>query len=604
MSKTLESNTDRVDEAIDPILAAVISNRLNAINREMNDALMRSARSALISVARDMSGALMTADGTLISLANSLPIHILGSHLQVESLLRHHPTLRNGDAYLHNDPYEGCTHPADFTLLVPVLIDDEHCFTLTLLAHQADIGNSKPTTYMSDAKDVYNEGALIFTATQIQRDYEDIDDIVRMCRKRIRAADQWFADYRAMVGAIRLGEQRIREMCERFGAHTILRHLKWMADYGDEMMAAAIRELPAGRAEYEVRHDPSPTLMPDGFRIHVAVEIDPEAAKITVDLMDNDDCMPNGLNLSEATTLAGSLIGVMTSIPQRVPITGGSFRRIEVKMREGAAVGKAAFPHSASLATTNLLYRLIGAVQCAFAEIGYGLGSGAGALGMSAAWGVISGHDPRFDDRFYVNQLFSAFGGGPGTAQVDGWINYGGGGVNGMLLRDSTEVVESKYPIQVESVRVVPGSGGAGKYRGAPGQEIVYGPRFSAMELAVAADGMLNPPAGVHGGLPGSTAEMFIVSPDGAEEPMSGLSLVEIDAGYRVRSIDNGGGGYGDPIDRDSEKVLVDVVGGYETIERASSVYGVVLSGSIDDLSIQVDVDETAALRASMRAGR
>ncbi|WP_165478376.1 hydantoinase B/oxoprolinase family protein [Arthrobacter sp. S39] len=601
MSETLESPATRTDDVIDPILATVISHRLNAINREMNDALMHSARSALISVARDMSGALMTADGTLISLANSLPIHILGSHLQVESLRRHHPTLRNGDAYLHNDPYEGCTHPADFTLLVPVVIDDVHCFTLTLLAHQADIGNSQPTTYMFDAKDVYNEGALIFTATQIQRDYEDVEDIIRMCRKRIRAADQWYADYRAMIGAIRLGEQRIREMSERFGAQTILRHLKWMANYGDEMMGAAIRELPAGRAEYEVRHDPAPGLMPDGFRIHAAVEIDPKEGKIIVDLTDNDDCMPNGLNLSEATTLAGALIGVMTSLPKQVPITGGSFRRIEVKMREGAAVGKAAFPHSASLATTNLLYRLIGAVQCAFANIAYGLGSGAGASGMSAAWGVISGHDRRFGDRFYVNQLFSAFGGGPATARVDGWINFGGGGVNGMLLRDSIEVVESKYPVRIESVRIVPGSGGAGKFRGAPGQEITYGPRFSEMELAVAADGMVHPPAGVHGGHAGGAAQMFVVAPDGSEKPLPGLSLLALDAGYRVRSIDNGGGGYGDPLDREPARVLADVVEGYETAERARSIYGVALVGVLEENTLRFLPEETVSLRSSMR---
>ncbi|MFA5607389.1 MAG: hydantoinase B/oxoprolinase family protein [Leucobacter sp.] len=596
-TQTLQPSIEEDDTEIDPILAAVISNRLNAINREMNDALMRSARSALIAVARDMSGALMTADGTLISLANSLPIHMLGSHLQSNSLLTHQPDLRNGDAYLHNDPYEGCTHPADFTLMVPVVVDGEHSFTLTLLAHQADIGNSQPTTYMFDAKDVYNEGALIFTATQIQRDYEDIDDIIRMCKKRIRASDQWFSDYRAMIGAIRLGEQRLREACERFGAKTILRHLKWMADYGEQMMAAAIRELPAGRAEAEVWHDPAEGLMPDGFRIHAAVEIDPENARIIVDLTDNDDCMPNGLNLSEATTLAGSLIAVTTAMPQHVPITGGTYRRVEVKMREGAAVGKVAFPYSASLATTNLLYRLIGAIQCAFAEVAHGLGSGAGASGMSAAWGVISGKDPRFGDRYYVNQLFSAFGGGPATAQVDGWINYGGGGVNGMLLRDSVEVVESKYPVQVESLRIVPGSGGAGKNRGAPGQEIIYGPRFSEMELAVSADGIVHPPAGVNGGQPGGSAEMFIVAPDGEEQVLPGLSITEIPAGYRVRSIDNGGGGYGEPTEREPERVLADVLAGYETLERARAVYRVALTGEVHDDTLRIDEDETQRLR-------
>jgi N-methylhydantoinase B len=586
-------------EGIDPILAAIISNRLNAINREMNDALMRSARSALIAVARDMSGAILTADGQLISLANSLPIHMLGTHLQAAALKRHHPVVENGDAYLNNDPYEGGTHPADLTLLVPVVVDGEHCFTLTLLAHQADIGNSEPTTYMYRARDVYNEGALIFTATQVQRGYEDIEDIVRMCRKRIRAADQWYGDYRAMVGAIRLGEARLRETCERFGVRTILRHLHWMADYGDQMMAAVIRELPTGRAEHEVRHDAAGDIMPDGFRIHAAVEIDPVAAKIVVDLTNNDDCMDNGLNLSEATTLAASLIGVMSAIPERVPLTGGTFRRIDVKMREGAAVGKPSYPHSASLATTNLLYRLVGCVQAAFAKLAYGLGSGESALGMSAAWGVISGRDPRFGNRFYVNQLFSAFGGGPATAFADGLVSSGGGAVHGMLLRDSVEVLESKYPVQVDSVRIIPGSGGAGKFRGAPGQELVYGPRFSPMRLAVTADGVDNPPAGVHGGLSGIGAATYRVGPDGLEEKLPGLILTELAPGYRVRSIDNGGGGYGDPLERDTERVLNDVLRGFETVERAEQIYGVVLKGDADD-GLYVDAGATTAARSGI----
>src|SRR5688500_15482943 len=106
------SNNTRSSEAleVDPILAAVIANRLNSINREMNESLMRSARSALIAIARDMSGAILTANGELVSVANSLPGHMLGTGFQIASLKEHHPNLRNGDAFLHNDPYEGGTH--------------------------------------------------------------------------------------------------------------------------------------------------------------------------------------------------------------------------------------------------------------------------------------------------------------------------------------------------------------------------------------------------------------------------------------------------------------------------------------------------------------
>ena len=109
-----------------------------------------------------------------------------------------HPELKRGDAFLHNSPYHGCSHAADHTILVPVIDDaGTHRFTVLAKAHQADCGNSMPTTYMGAARDVYEEGALIFPAVQVQRDYRDIEDIVRMCQMRIRVPEQWWGDYLA-----------------------------------------------------------------------------------------------------------------------------------------------------------------------------------------------------------------------------------------------------------------------------------------------------------------------------------------------------------------------------------------------------------------------
>src|SRR6266566_3638459 len=112
-----------------------------------------------------------------------------------------HPRLRRGDAFLHNSPYHGCTHPADHSILVPVIDDDGiHRFTVLAKGHQADCGNALPTTYMGAAKDVYAEGALIFPAVKVQEDYEHVMDIVRMCRMRMRVPDQWWGDYLATSG--------------------------------------------------------------------------------------------------------------------------------------------------------------------------------------------------------------------------------------------------------------------------------------------------------------------------------------------------------------------------------------------------------------------
>ena len=127
-----------------------------------------------------------------------------------------HDDLAPGDAFLHNDPYRGNSHAADHSILVPVFVGGRHVITAVAKAHQADCGNALPTTYSPTARDVYEEGALIFPCVRIQRAAEDVDDIVRMCRARIRVPDQWYGDYLAALGAARIAERRVQELIGRY----------------------------------------------------------------------------------------------------------------------------------------------------------------------------------------------------------------------------------------------------------------------------------------------------------------------------------------------------------------------------------------------------
>jgi len=180
----------------DGVRLALLSNRFEGICRKMANTLMRTGRSGVLNTARDFSCCIvtgghpqnLTGGHELLATAESLPIHVLaGPDMMARYMAETHPDLARGDAYLHNSPYHGCSHPADHTFLVPV-IDDEgrHRFTVLAKAHQADCGNSIPTTYHGSARDVYEEGALIFPAVQIQRGYQTIEDVVRMCQMRIR----------------------------------------------------------------------------------------------------------------------------------------------------------------------------------------------------------------------------------------------------------------------------------------------------------------------------------------------------------------------------------------------------------------------------------
>jgi N-methylhydantoinase A len=562
------------DDAGEAALMAVLANRFDAIVHEMSNTLLRAARSAVINMGRDFSCAICTADNRLLSSAEGLPVHIFGMHLQTAAMCALHPDLAEGDAFLHNDPYLGNSHPADHTILVPVFAEGAHMFTVCAKAHQADIGNSLPTTYHAAARDVYEEGALIFPCVRVQRDGRDIGDTIRMCRARIRVPEQWYGDYLAAVGAARIGERRLKELVARYGRDTLARFVEEWFDYAERRMMGAIRRLPAGRLRRDGRHDPMPPQLPDGIPLSVSVEIDPRAGCITVDLTDNLDCVDCGLNQSQATATNNACNGVFNCIEHDIPHNAGSLRRIDVRLRENCVAGIPRHPHSCSMATTNVAHWLVNLTQSAFAGLGdgYGLAEGGGA--MSAAIAVVSGRDPRRGEARYVNQLILGVNGGPASARSDGWVMYGLPVVAGLMYRDSIELDELKHPMRVRSLRLVPDSGGAGRHRGAPGCEIVYGPTHDEMTVVVPCDMQQNPPRGVNGGHDGRAAETWKIHADGREERLPGFATVVLRRGEWIRGLDNGGGGYGDPRTRDPSRIRRDVLEGWISEESARAIYG------------------------------
>ena len=587
---------------MDPVLMAVLANRLNAIVREMTNTLLRTARSAVLAVVRDFSCSLVTADNRLLCPGEGVPVHIFGSSLQTQAMCDLHTDLAPGDAFLHNDPYMGNTHPADHMFMVPVFVDGEHLFTACAKAHQADCGNSIPSTYHANARDVYEEGALIFPCVRVQRDYRDIDDIIRMCRRRIRVPEQWYGDYLATIGAARIGERRLVELVQRYGADVIKQFVEdWFA-YSERRMIEAIRELPAGRLESVSVYDPLPPLMPDGMPIKVTVAVDPEAGRIEVDLTDNADNLDFGLNESVACATSNALCGVFNCLDSEVPHNAGSFKRLSVKLRDGCITGTPTFPHSCSMATTNIGDRIVNAVQSAFAQIGDGHGLAEGAMGMGVGAAVISGRDWRFDGAPFINQEWLVVNGGPGTPSTDGWLNYGLPVAGGLMYRGSVEVEESKHPMLIRHLRVVPGGGGAGRFRGAPGADVMYGPRHDPMTVVVMCDGQVNAPRGVRGGLDGPPAQTFKVGVDGTEHKLPGVIECRLAPGEFIRGIDAGGGGYGSPLQRDPDRVLKDVRESWETPERAFEIYGVVLCGRAEDDTLAVDPAATLERRRALTA--
>lgn len=583
--------------AMDPILLAVMSNRFESIVREMTNTLLRSGRSAVLNTARDFSCSLITSDNELLASAEGLPVHVIGTEFLAEAMTEIHPDYAEGDAFLHNDPYLGNTHPADHAILVPVFFEGEHMFTACAKAHQADCGNALPTTYMPGARDIYEEGALIFPCVRVQRENRDVEDIIRMCRRRIRVPDQWYGDYLATLGAARIAERRLKELCQQYGRETVRAFVQEWFDYSERRMIQAVGLLPSGELVGQATHDPYPGV-PDGVPLKVKVSIDAEDGNIELDLRDNPDNYAGGLNESRACATNNVITGVFNSIDPDVPHNAGSFRRIKVILREGCIAGIPEFPHSCSMATTNIADRLVCMTQAAFAELGEGFGLAEGGLGMGISYAVISGRDSRLAGAAYVNQIFLGSTGGPGGPSADGWPTYYLPVAASLMYHDSTEVDEQKYPIHVHEKRLISDSEGPGRHRGALGSQVVYGPKDQPMTIAYTFEGHENPARGVRGGGTASPSDGWKIGVDGIRVDLPMAAAIEIAPGEKVLSRTGGGGGYGDPFTREPTAVRDDVMEGWISRERAEHVYGVVLVST--EGGLEVDEDRTASVRAGV----
>jgi N-methylhydantoinase B len=422
-----------------------------------------------------------------------------------------------------------------------------------------------------------------------------------MCKSRIRVPEQWYGDYQAMLGAARVAERRLHELVARYGKETIKAFISEWFDYSERRMEQAIKRVPSGRLTGKGFHDPFPGV-PDGYELKVTLDVDSEAGEIEVDLRDNIDCVPSGINSSMACAVSSVMQGLFSVLDPDVPHNAGSFRRVRVLLRENCIAGIPRFPHSCSLATNQPASRLINLIQSTFAQLGDGWGLAEGGVAQNVGYAVISGKDSRRGDASYINQINLANNGGPASSVCDGWLTYSIPVIAGLLYRDSVEIDEQRFPMRIHSLRIVRDSGGPGRFRGAPAVEVEYGPVREPMTIAYPAEGHHTPARGVCGGHDGTRARVVKVGLDGTRAMLPNVYVGELAPGEVVIGVDCSGGGYGDPFEREPARVLHDVVERWVSEAQATEVYGVVLAGSADDDSLTIDSEATASSRAG-RAG-
>ncbi len=577
MPDTANSPADTpIARRIDPFLMSVLKSRFEAILREMTLVVLKASRSAVIKNGRDFSCALLSYDCKLVSTEDALPIHVMSMEMAIKPILEMFPDIRPGDMFLNNCPFTGGTHHADMIIAMPYFHEGEPLFWAVALSHHADVGAPIPTTYLPFARNIYEEG-LHFPCVRIVENDREREDILRIGMMKIRAPELWLGDLRAQMGSCRTGGRRLGEVLRRYGRQTVLDFVEDWFDYGARRMIAEIRKLPAGTYEYETRHDPVPGVAEDGIPVRVKVSVDPVAGEIVVDVRDNIDNVPGGLNLSENTCTSGCRMGIFNNLPADLPHNHGSVGRIKVLMREGSVVGKPRHPTGTSVATTNVNDRLITAGSCAFSAMGAPHGQAEGGPHLPIGIGVISGADPFKGGQVYVNQVFIGYAGGGARHGYDGWLTYCGPANGGMISLDSVEVDESMYPIVIESRGVQADSQGFGEFEGAPGVCGAFYPLDHEMTVIYAADATQFPARGVLGGQAAAPVTSRKQLRDGSIVDLPSFHEARCADGEKMLFLASGGGGYGDPRRRDPRRVVDGVNRGWLSPDKAREVYGVAL---------------------------
>lgn len=590
-------------QKLDPIIFATLANRLDSVVREAMQTCIQTSRSAVIQ-ARDLSASVCDRQGRLVSIAQGLPIHVLTSNMAVEPIPKLFDDIAPGDCFLNNSPFHGAGHHADYTFCTPVFFHGRLVFWVLLRVHQADTGAPEPTVYLPLAKDIYEEG-LHWPCVRVQRDYKNLTDVLRIGLSNIRVPEQWFGDFASAVGSTRTAEKRLVALVERYGVDTTEQFIEEWLEYGSRRMAEEIKTLPQGTWENETTLDPLP-FAPEGITIGIKLTIDHENEEMVVDLTGNPDQFEAGINLTEATSKASVMEGIFWCLDPTLPHNSGAFDRVKFKLREGSIAGVPRFPVGTSVATDFTADRMACCAIALMAKVDPDKGGGEGGY-VSLTEPVFSGKDPRRNDAPYVDQMIipgALAGGGPGVKGYDGWLTWMIGACMGNMWTTSVELWEKKYPQVVDcGAQIVHDSEGAGEFIGGPGGRVVTRSRDNPTTVSAFGDGKVFPPAGVLGGESGAPNLAYILDEEGRrirDLPMVGL--FEIPPGHSLEGLIAGGGGYGDPLDRDPERVRRDVRKGWVTAEKARGTYGVVLD--LGPELFAVDHPATAKLRDEMRRDR
>ena len=572
-------------ELSDPILLELIKNALDTIVDEMAIALVRTAYSNNLKNAMDMSCALCDAEGRLIAQGLTLPLH-LGSIPDAMARVRQKFAGRTnpGDVFILNDPFEGGTHLPDFYIFKPIFLDGALVGWSASIGHQLDVGGKTPGGNGCDATEIFQEGLRI-PAVKLYAAGEPVDAVFEMIDRNVRVPRQVLGDVRSQVAACLTGEKGYLKLIAQHGAARFQACTTTLLAQAERLARTAISRMPDGTYEFTDWLDDD-GIDPDPIPLTVALTV--AGDRMIADFTGSAPQVRGGINSPLPFTKSAVYATVRHLIGGDPPNNEGYFRPIDVIAPLGTIVNPVMPAAVAARGLTG--FRLANALFGALAQIApdrvFACEVG-GDTGVS-----FGGYDRERRPFVFLEFLFGSWGGRPARDGVDACsssvVNFS---------NNPIEVIESEYPLLIERYGYVPDSGGAGKHRGGLAVERQYRFLEATGTLQLRTDRRRHLPYGLAGGRPGTPSDN-VLNPDGERRQLPSKCTLEIRQGDVFRHLLAGAGGWGDPLERDPELVLKDVLEEKLSADYARREYGV----AIDMAARKVLAEDTATLRAARRA--
>jgi 5-oxoprolinase (ATP-hydrolysing) len=512
----------------DPVMLEVFNNLFMSIAEQMGVRLAQTAYSVNIKERLDFSCALFDSQGNLIANAPHMPVHLGSMGESIKTVIRKNAgTMKAGDVYVLNDPYNGGTHLPDVTVITPVYPEGREerlatpLFYVASRGHHADIGGITPGSMPPFSKNVEEEGVLLDNVKLVEdgRMLEgEMRALLGAARYPARNPDQNIADLRAQVAANEKGAQELRRMVDHFGLDVVKAYMGHVQDNAEECVRRVIGVLKDGEFAYE---------MDNGAMIRVKITIGADRRSATIDFTGTSAQLASNFNAPSAVVYAAVLYVFRTLVDDDIPLNAGCLKPLKVIIPEGSMLNPR--PPAATVAGN------VETSQC-LTDALYG------ALGvMAASYGTMNNFTFG-NDRY---QYYETVSGGTGAGEgFDGTDTVQAHMTNSRLT--DPEVLEWRFPVRIDGHQIRRGSGGKGKWRG--GNGATRRVRFlEPMTAAILAGHRRIPPYGMAGGEPGDVGRNWVERSDGSRTNLSYADETEMNAGDVFVIETPGGGGYGKP---------------------------------------------------------